>query len=219
MKSIKNSLLIFFIIPVVAFSQETEKKDSPYQLGLSLFPVSYKVKAHEGFKHIYKTKTGFGTRITLTRSFTKNFSLTSGLGYTHLSYKVNYAFIFMDSLDPNIPRSASIRMGYLDIPLIGQVSVSISEKMKLQLAAGVMYSILIHEDDKTLFEDNSIRNSGFSNKTIISLPLLFSWQIILSKHFGISTEADYRYFFRGFDFLMNQRPKAMQLGVGITYNF
>lgn len=219
MNIFKNSLLIFFLIPVVAFSQETEKKDSPYQLGLSLFPVSYKVKAHEGFKHTYKAEIGFGTRITIARSLTKNFSIKSGLGYSCLSYKVNYAFIFMDSLDPSIPRSASIGMGYLDIPLMSQATVPISKKMKLQLATGLIYSILIQENDQTYFEDNSIRNSGFSNKTIISLPLMFSWQIILSKHFGLSTEAGFRYFFRGFDFLMYQRPKAMHLGVGIAYNF
>ena len=110
-------------------------------------------------------------------------------------------------------------MGYLEIPVIYNFSFLSKEKIVLYSATGIVTSILISSDDRTTFEDNSIRSSGNLNSFLPSLQLGAGLEYDLNQNWGIKIEPQYRFYLKGFDNLMNQHPTAINGTIGIVYNF
>lgn len=198
---------------ILAFSQDTK-----LTIGVNGSPSFYNLKASKGFDHQYiYDNPKFRSGIDLSYYFYKKSSISTGLFYFRIGYKVDYVFIFRDQGDPLIPKYSEIKTNYLDIPVIYNTTLLSKEKFSIYSSTGIVASILISSFDQTTFENNSVRNSKFSNSFLFSFQLGSGLKYNLSEKFSIKIEPQYRLFFKGFDKLMTQYPSVFNGTFGIIY--
>jgi opacity protein-like surface antigen len=214
MKALRTATLLL-IMPTLVFCQEKK-----LTIGINGAPSFYTIKSDNlGVNHQYTSKPGYHVGIDLSFHFSKRSEITTGLYYSNAGYKVDYNYIFQQTADPAIPRSGDITMGYLEIPVIYNFSFITKEKFVLYSGAGIVSSFLKSSNDRTTFQDNSIRSSGYLNSFLPSLQLGLGLEYDLNKNWGIKIEPQYRFYLKGFDIWMNQRPTAFNGTIGIVYNF
>jgi hypothetical protein len=209
---------IVIIVFILSASTLLYSQNSKLVFEFEAFPLYYKIKSHHGFNHKYLSDIDFGAGLGVSYFFSPKSSIKTGLTYMPVNYNVEYKYIFMDSLDPSIPRSADIRLGYLDIPFAYNLNLKLNDKFTLNTTSGITSSFLIIEKDNTLFEDNTVRKSGFTNQLIFSVQLGIGLCYNLNQKLGLKLEPRYRRFFKGFDILMYQQPSSLNIAIGITYN-
>jgi long-subunit fatty acid transport protein len=183
-------------------------------------PSSYHLKPPIGFDHKYTSKPSYvDCGITLAYDFPKRFGLSASFLFSKLNYHVDYAFTFMQGGDPQIPRSGDITASYLVIPFFFDFNINTGSKGKIVLGAGIISSMLINANDKTTFEDNSVRNSGNENSFLFGLATGVNYQYSLNDKLSLELGGQYGFYTKGVDTIMNQNPSVIRGMLGVVYNF
>lgn len=198
-------------------SANTAEKKQKIVLGLGVLPSVYSIQSHKGFNHVFRTETGMGGQFSFVYFILPKLAIRSGLGFTQVSYKVDYAFIFTDSLDPMIPRHSDIKLLYADIPAMLMFSQSLTSKWQVNTFAGLTYSRRIHEKDVSYFEDHSIRSLGATKRQLFSLSAGAGLQYMASPSIGLQADLLFRMVVGGFDNFMDRFPKGIHAGLGLVY--
>jgi len=204
--------LYIWILPTILFAQENK-----LAIGITVSPSFYTVTSETGFNHHYASEPGFRGGVDLSFHLSRKSILTTGVYYSSVGYKVEYNYILNDPGDPAIPRSGDINAGYVDIPIAYNFNFISKEKLILYISSGIISSMLISSDDKTTFEDNSIRSSGYLNSFLLSLQLGIGFRYNISDRLGIKIEPQYQFFMEGIDKMMNQHPASFNIALGIVY--
>ncbi|PKP01464.1 MAG: hypothetical protein CVU11_15170 [Bacteroidetes bacterium HGW-Bacteroidetes-6] len=213
MKQIRQTLFLLILLPSLAFGQGKNVK-----IGISLTPAFYSIKTWTGFDHQYSPKFSFTGGFDVYFFASKRFAISSGLQYSSIGYKVDYAYTFLHNNDPLIPRSGDIRAGYLDIPVVFSFDFISTEKAAVYLSGGAISSMLILSNDRTTFEDNTVRDSGFLNPFIMSVRLGAGFRYNVNEKITLKAEPQFRYFFKGIDEMMDQHPVSVNASLGIIFN-
>jgi hypothetical protein len=212
MKVMKIFLFVL-MVPVITIAQEKRTA-----IGITAGPSFYTLAAETGFAHEYTSKSSFRAGIDLLFFLSRKSELRTGISYSNVGYKVDYNYVFTIPGDPQIPRSGDITAGYLEIPIAYNFNCISNEKLVMYLSTGIISSILISSDDKTTFEDNSIRSSGYLNSFLLSFQVAAGIRYNLNDLLGIKFEPQYQLFMKGIDKFMNQSPTAINLMIGMVYN-
>ena len=206
-------------ISILLFTITVHSQDKGWSIGLIGSPNFYSVKSHKGFNHSYQTDLGLTIGLESIYSFSNKLDLGLGANLTSLGYQVNYEYTFLDLGDPYIPRSGNIKASYIDIPLFVRINILLDDKIRLYHSIAVNPSFLINSEDQTIFEDNSIRKSGYLNSFVISGQLGLGFAYKLNQKIRLKFEPRFRSYLKGFDILMNNHPTLLQTIVGIEYKF
>jgi opacity protein-like surface antigen len=165
----------------------------------------------------YNSRPGLKSSIGITYKLPGKISITSGIGLSVVSYNTAYGFITLQQNDPLVPVSSEIRATYLDIPLLINYQLSTNTKTNLYLNSGIVSSQLVREDDKTIFQDHSVRSSGYLNSQLLSFQFGAGVLFALNEKLSLKLEPQYRLFQKSFDRMMFNKPSALNIVFGIAY--
>ncbi len=205
------TILFFLLLPTLVFCQNKK-----FTIGIAGSPTFFDIKSAKGFNHEYTKKISYRIGLDIEFPLGKRSTIATGAYYTTLGYKVVYKYIFAQSNDPYIPRNTDVTANYLDIPLTYNFKIIAKPKFELYLLAGAVYSKLISSNDRTTFEDNSVRNSGYLNSSLLSLQSGGGVQYKLTDRLGIKLNSHCRLFTKGIDRIMYQQTKAFDVTLGIA---
>ena len=206
------TILFFILFQTLVFSQNKK-----LTVGIAGAPTYYNVKSAEGFNHEYTKKLSYRVGLDLGFHLGKRSTISTGAYYSTIGYKVVYKYIFIQPNDPYIPRNADITANYLEIPLTYNFNVVAKPKLEFYLSAGIIYSRLMSSDDRTTFENNSVRSSGYLNSSLLSLQGGIGLQYNFTDRLGIKLEPHYRLFTKGIDRIIYQQTKSFDATLGIIF--
>lgn len=209
--------VIITLTLLLSLTEESFSQNKNMELGLSIAPSFYQLKPQNGFEHVYNSDVNFLAGIDISFPVFKKSNLLTGVYYSNLKYNIDYKFTFEDPGDPFIPRYGDIAASYLEIPLIYILKFTSSGKFIPYSSLGLISSILISSDDKTTFEDNSIRSSGYLTSFLASLQLGIGLKYKLNDKWQLKLEPQYRLYLKGFDKMMYQKPSSINIPFGVIY--
>jgi hypothetical protein len=209
--------LVIMIVPMIVPVMVTAR-ESKVALGGSISPGICSITSEAGITHRYIFKTHFRAGLDISFLLSRKSALSTGLHYSSIRYKAEYNYTINDSGDSSIPQGADISAGYLDIPITYNFNFRSKKKLGMLLSAGIISSLLISSDDKTSFEDHTIRDSGSLNSFLFSLKTGIGLRYSLKERLGIKLEPWYQIFMKGFDTTMNRHPAAINLTIAIIYD-
>lgn len=206
-------------ISILIFSKTNHAQDKDWTIGLIGSPNFYFMEPYTGFEHSYQTDLGLTIGLEATYSLGNKIAIGLGASLTSLEYQVNYDYVFSTPDDPFIPKSGTIKASYLDIPLLVRINLNSHNKIGLHPSMAINSSILVDSEDQTVYENNDTRSSGSLNTSLISSQLGFGVSYKLSPTFNLKFEPSMRYYFKGFDKLMNNHPILLQTIMAVEYSF
>jgi hypothetical protein len=178
-KNMKKIILIFSILLLSNVLLGQENKISIGLLG-SLDKYEFDFKPIIGFDHEYEINPAYSFGLTVQYNVTERIISKGGFQYSEKGYKLNYAYNFMDPGDPFIPRSTNLKVRYLSIPLFLGYYFKNREIIKLSSSIGIVSDFLINNNEKSVFEDDTERESEFLNRNLN--------QFLLSSQVNIGIE-------------------------------
>jgi len=206
-------LLVFLFLWFVSGAQPAK-----FEIGLTGSAFRLQISEIEGFYHVYTTdKPCFAGGIETMYHLNKRSSFSLGVNYMNIKYAVAYSWIFMQPNDPSIPRTGEFNSSYMEIPLNYRLNVLIKENFTAFLSGGYMVSFLMHSNNRTTYQDNSVRKTDYSEKFLNGALIGFGAQYFANENVSISVSAGARFFFGGFDAFMAQDPSDYGGKLGIYY--
>ncbi len=212
MKKILQTFLILLLTSTTFFTQE-----KGWSLGIIGSPNFYSIKSPKGFNHTYHSEIGYSFGLEVTRSKNEKLDFGFGVNLTRVAYQSDYSFIFYDSIDPSIAKSANISINYLKIPLFVKLRLVSGDKTSFYSSFTIMSSIKIREDDKTLHEDNNVKSSNSVRSFLLGGNIGLGIAYKLNDKLLIKVEPSLTVYLNGFDSYMNNFPKAFHSAIGIAY--
>lgn len=167
-------ILNLLLLSSLGFSQENK-----LQFGLSGGLNYYALLSAKGFEHKFTTKPGSDIGLITMYRLSPHCELSLRTIYESFSYHADYAFTFLQPNDPYIPRTAEVSVSYLNItPTYGYVFTR-KGRSELFLEIGPTVQLLASHSDETTFEDNSVRDSQYLNKTLygVSFTCGVNWYV------------------------------------------
>lgn len=187
MKRITIFTLLFLIITVF-YSIGQEKRVS---IGLAS-SIEFNDYNFEESGSTYNSTIGYSIGFDLQYLVFDKLLLKSGINYSTQGYELKHGYIFHDTEDPFIPRESKLKVSCLRIPIMVGYQIYQTGKISFAPSIGLRFGFQINENESTIFEDNSERETTFltddlnKNQILANLNLAFNYN--LNGNFKISIE-------------------------------
>jgi len=215
MTSTLKSLYCFtFLVACFLYSPGQIKKR---YLEISYGPHSTFIKTPKRFNHDYKSGISRSFTVDILIPFSHRSNFQTGISITNIKYSVDYDFVTQQPGDPNIPRSADFSPIYLEVPVTYCINTSLRGRFSVFGCAGFIFSKLIVQNDKTTFEDNSIRRSGYLSEFLTSINLGVGILYSVNEKISLNFKPQYRIFLSAFDNKMESNPSLIGVQFGLSY--
>lgn len=179
---------LIFITVLTLFFHNGFSQDSRLTLGVEGSFDAYSVKYKASIPGIsesteFESFNGYSVGGRLEFYFSDKLTLRTGILYLIKGYKVDYNFLFVQPNDPAIPRTSTFKVGMINLPfLLGYQLVSWGD-FKVTPALGMVIYGKIHENETTIYEDDSERKSDLAEPYS---PTLSNTQFSAQFNLGLS---------------------------------
>lgn len=173
----------------------------------------------------YQFLTGFSVGGRFEYDISEKLTFRSGIFYANKGYTVDYCFSFSQPNDPLIPKTSTIKAGFISIPLMLGYEMLTTDKFKIIPAFGVVISGKIHESEVTVYQDDSERKSDLSglytpvlsnSQFSVQANLVFSYS--LTDNIFVLLEPYFNYGFSGLNTSIESSNPKMYGGI-LSVNF
>lgn len=217
-----SKFILIFSVVFFAFQANGQENRLSFGSAFSIDKYNFNFKPFDGIEQTQKTDLAYSFGLRLQYDIHDKMSLRSGVMYSGRTYKTMYAFSPISSGDPSIPRSSSLNLSYLSIPLMIGFNVLKNEKFTLMPSAGFVSEFLLARTETSIFEDNSNSASDFLSRNLASI--LYSTQVNVGVEYHFSRkvyltfEPYLRYGLNTWDDeIMNSNPVSYGALLSINY--
>ena len=209
----------FLLLSILSFGQENK-----FSIGIlsSLDKFDYDFKPITGFNHVYDINSAYSLGLNGKYNFAERLLAKGAIQYSKRGYKLNYDFNIMEPGDPAIPKETTIKLDYIGVPLFIGYNLYNGEKFKIAPSLGLVSEFLICDNETSIFENNSERESEFLNqnlnKFLISSQLNLAFDYHFSDKIFLSLEPYLRI---GFNAIDEDRIESSSISYGgiISINY
>jgi len=204
---------VAFLIILLVTSTLTFGQSSKWSIGLLGSPNYTLINSDE---FLYKANLSYSFGVESSYRISGKSRINLELYYTNINYEVKYYFIYVGTPDPAIPRSGVVSANYIDIPVLYDF-LFVKEKLQVYSSIGLVPAFLISSDDKTTFEDNSIRDSGYLSSFLLSSQLGVGLGYKINEKIEIKFEPQFRKYLSSIDSFMGSNTIAIKGLLGVVY--
>lgn len=194
---------IVLLLSIISFGQENKLSIGVFS---SLCKYEFDFKHDIGAYSNYEINSSYGVGLNVKWNFSERFYTKGVIQYAERGYNLEYDFNLMESGDPLIPRKTTIDLYYLGIPLFLGYDLYNGDKFKIAPSLGVINELLIGDNETSIFEDNSERESEILNqnlnKYLLSSQLNLAFEYHLSNKLFFNLEPFVRISFTSIDDVM-----------------
>ncbi|MCF8363153.1 MAG: PorT family protein [Prolixibacteraceae bacterium] len=185
---------LIIISTILLLSNLSFGQENKFSIGIlsSFDKFDYDFKPITGFNHEYHINSAYSFGLNFKYNFAERLFTKGAIQYSKRGYKLNYDYNVMEPGDPLIPRETTIKLDYIGVPLFIGYNLYDGEKFKIAPTLGLVSELLISNNETSVFEDDSERESEFLNqnlnKFLISSQLNMAFDYHFSNKFFLSLE-------------------------------
>lgn len=210
---------LILILTILDISSLAYSQDNKWSIAVVASPNFYTIPVPEFSSQEYNANIGLSIGADAYYSLNKKLDLGLGLSFRTINYQVDYNFNFRDAGDPNIPRQENMSAGYLETPFTIRWRALSKGKMTVSPIVGLNASFLLSADQKTTYEDNSVREADYLNTSLLSCVAGIEASYQLNKNISLKLAPRFNYYFNTFDPLASVNPTLFQTQIGFEYYF
>ena len=217
-----RKFVLIFSVVFSALQANGQENRLSFGSAVSIDKYNFNFKPFDGIEQTQKTELAYSIGLRLQYDIHEKMSLRSGVLYSGRTYKTIYAFSPISSGDPSIPRSSSLNLEYLNIPLMIGFNVLKNEKFTLVPSAGFLSEFLLGRTETSIFEDNSKSPSDFLSMKLASILCSTQVNVGVEYHFSRKVYLTFEPYLRyGInkrdDEIMNSNPVSFGALLSINY--
>ncbi len=209
----------FLLLSNLSFGQENK-----FSIGIlsSFDKFDYDFKPITGFNHEYDINSAYSLGLNGKYNFADRHFAKGAIQYSKRGYRLNYDFNIMESGDPAIPRETTIKLDYIGVPLFIGYNLYNGEKFKISPSLGLVSEFLISDNETSVFENNSERESEFLNQDLNKFLISSQVNLAFDYHFSNKIFLSLEPYFRiGFNAIDEDRIESSSISYGgiISINY
>lgn len=198
-----KKLIIINVILLLSFNSIGQ--ESKFSIGVfsSIGRHNFDFKRTAGFYHNYELNLSYSVGLNVKWNLSERFFTKGAIQYSQIGYKLEYDFNLIEPGDPLIPRETTIDIYYFGIPIYLGYDLYNGDKFIIAPSAGLVNEFIIGDNETSIFEDNSERDSKLLNqnlnKYLISSQINLAFEYHLSDKLFVNLEPFLRIGFTSID--------------------